>query len=281
MDFPKNIIWLASYPKSGNTWFRVFLTNLLRDCDEPADINDLERTPIASARNLFDDLAGVPASDLSFDEIDSLRPDVYMKIAQDAKEPVYQKVHDAYIYIPHGRPLIPPEATRCAVYFVRNPLDVAVSFAHHTALSYDAMIKAMVNPDYSFCSKPGRLHNQLRQKLLSWSGHIRSWTEQNDFPVHIMKYEDMLADTFSVFKDAVYFIGLEKSDEQIRKAIRFSSFEELKKQEEQEGFNEKAPNAESFFRKGISGSWKEELTAQQIGQIVRDHGEMMERYGYL
>ena len=71
------IIWLASYPKSGNTWFRVFLTNLLRDADTPASINELESTPIASARGIFDNNIGFEASDLTADEIDRLRPELY------------------------------------------------------------------------------------------------------------------------------------------------------------------------------------------------------------
>ena len=70
------IIWLASYPKSGNTWFRVFLTNLRGEEDGPAQINKLGSTPIASARGIFDDEAGIEASDLTPDEIDRLRPEI-------------------------------------------------------------------------------------------------------------------------------------------------------------------------------------------------------------
>ena len=90
------IIWLASYPKSGNTWFRGFLTNLLRDADTPASINELERTPIASARGVFDNNMGFEASDMTADEIDRLRPELYIHLAENAKEPLFMKIHDAY-----------------------------------------------------------------------------------------------------------------------------------------------------------------------------------------
>lgn len=63
------IVWLASYPKSGNTWLRVFLANSLRNAETPADINALETGHIASARNLFEELAGVEASDLTSAQI--------------------------------------------------------------------------------------------------------------------------------------------------------------------------------------------------------------------
>lgn len=69
-----SIVWLASYPKSGNTWMRVFLTNYLRNADTPADINDLEFMGIATARELFDMYAGFESSDLTHEEIDAARP---------------------------------------------------------------------------------------------------------------------------------------------------------------------------------------------------------------
>ena len=86
MDEFKKIIWLASYPKSGNTWFRVFLSNLLSHSDKPADINNLYATPIASNRELFDEATGISSSELTLDEIDNLRPLVYEFYARTAEE---------------------------------------------------------------------------------------------------------------------------------------------------------------------------------------------------
>ena len=163
------IIWLASFPKSGNTWFRVFLTNLTSDQNEPASINNLERTPIASARGIFDTLTGLEASDLTFDEIDHLRPEIYQQISDDAEETIFMKVHDAYTLTSIKTPLFPATASQGAIYFLRNPLDVAVSYAHHSDCTYDQSIAWMGDQSHSFCGKPKRLHNQLRQKLLSWS----------------------------------------------------------------------------------------------------------------
>ncbi len=82
----RNIIWLASYPKSGNTWFRVFLTNLLWGGGEPVEINKLMRTPVAGARDLFDETVGINASDLSHDEVDRFRPDLYRYLSDQAKQ---------------------------------------------------------------------------------------------------------------------------------------------------------------------------------------------------
>src|SRR6056297_2681752 len=118
----KNIVWLASYPKSGNTWFRVFLSNLFSESPEPASINDLHHTPIASARQPFDEATGLPSSDMTFEEVDRLRPEVYRYQAKEAGELQFRKVHDAYTYLEDGSPLFPPDVSKAAIYFIRNPL---------------------------------------------------------------------------------------------------------------------------------------------------------------
>ena len=275
------IIWLASYPKSGNTWFRVFLSNLLNDGDGPSDINDLERTPIASARGMFDDITGIEASDLGADEIDRLRPELYLHLSENAEQPLFMKIHDAWTRLPGGKPLIPSEATACALYFLRNPLDVAVSFAHHSGWDYDRTIEKMADVSFAFCDRPRRLHNQLRQKLLSWSGHVESWTGGPSFPVHVMRYEDMKTRPFETFEKAVSFMDLPYTGGQIEKALAHSAFDVVQKQEAQHGFREKSPASARFFRKGRTGSWREELNETQAERIVADHAQVMGRFGYL
>jgi Sulfotransferase domain len=275
------IIWLASYPKSGNTWFRVFLTNLTQDSDTPADINDLERTPIASARPLFDDAAGVEASDLTHDEIDRLRPLLYEQLAENSEETLFMKVHDAFTVTSDGTPMFARAATRGAIYFIRNPLDVAVSYAHHSAAPIDRTIKSMGRANHALVSNPNRLHNQLRQRLLTWSGHVLSWVDEPGLPVHVMRYEDMKRNTFDVFRGAVRFAGLPDDRARIEKALSFSEFSVLQAQEQELGFREKMPRSKSFFRKGETGSWREALTERQVQQIIADHGPVMRRFGYL
>lgn len=273
-------MWLASYPKSGNTWFRIFLTNLLNHTNEPADINNLYPSTIASSRSLFDEAIGLESSDLTLDEVELLRPQVYRYMAGTSNEVLYHKIHDAWISLPDGNTLVPEDVTKAVLYFIRNPLDVAISFAHHSSTTIDKAIGMMNDSHYAFCSRQTKLHNQTRQKLLSWSEHIASWVDQSGLPVLVMRYEDMITDTLAVFKDAMKFSGIEATDEKIRKSIEFSSFENIQKQEKEKGFREKATKSESFFRKGISGDWKNVLTSEQIDKIVSRHQKMMERFGY-
>lgn len=276
----RKIIWLASYPKSGNTWFRVFLTNFLQDKDEPADINQLDGGPIASARKMFDDAVGVASSDLSFEEIERLRPAVYDQIIEEAKETLYMKIHDAFTYNDQGIPIISKAATQGVIYFIRNPLDVAVSFAHHSAAPIEKIIKKMGEPNNDMVGNPKHLHNQLRQRLLTWSGHVQSWVDESKLPVHVMRYEDMKMQPLETFTKAVRFAGLPVDSARIQKALDYSSFSKLKEQEQENGFGEKMPMAKSFFRKGEIDSWREVLTEEQVERIKGQHEEFMRRFGY-
>lgn len=275
------IIWLASYPKSGNTWMRTFLTNYWRDADEPVDINSLAGGPIASARGVFDDFVGVEASDLTPEEIERLRPYVYEQMAENSEETLFLKVHDAFTYTPEGIPLLSKKATRGALYLVRNPLDVAVSFAHHSNRPVGKMIPKMADSTFAFVNNPNRLHNQLVQKLLTWGEHALSWVDEPDLNVLVVRYEDMKMKTEETFSQVVKFCGLDFDEERLQKALRFSSFDVLQAQEKEHGFGEKMPTSESFFRKGRTGSWREKLTEEQAAQLIHDHREVMQRFGYL
>ena len=104
----------------------------------------------------------------------------------------------------------------------------------------------MADENFAFCSRMDRLHDQLRQKLLSWSGHVRSWVDNAPFPVCVLRYEDMKTKPLETFEKAVRFAGLSHSLEQIQKAIDFSAFDVVKQQETAEGFKE---NSDSPSRK--------------------------------
>lgn len=276
------IVWLASYPKSGNTWFRSFLTNLVRDGDEPVHINDMDGGPIASSRPLFDDVVGYDSADLTPEEAERLRPEVYLHTARRAEETLFCKVHDACTSIPGVGPLFPAEATRGVIYLVRNPLDVCISFSHHNGhQNINRTIRQMEDPEFTLARSRESQANQLPQRLLTWSGHVTSWIDAPNLKVHVVRYEDMKLRTEETFTMAARFAGLPDSPDRIRKAIAFSSFDELKKQEEKDGFAEKMPRARSFFRKGEAGAWRETLSQSQVSRITKAHGPVMRRLGYL
>jgi hypothetical protein len=278
------IVWLASYPKSGNTWFRIFLANLLAASTRPVSINTLvaEGLSNASARRPFDDATGVDSEDLTDDEIDALRPDVYRAQARAADELIFRKVHDAWSRLPNGRPMFPPDVTRAVLYFIRNPLDVCVSFAFHRGDDHPASaVRLMLDPDAAWGASPVHRLDQLRQRLGSWSGHVRSWVDESGLDVRVVRYEDLQTRPFETFMAAARFVGLPHDAAQIRRAVAFSRFDEVRRQEDQDGFAERPDRAVQFFRAGRAGAWRDHLSAAQKAALVDAHGPTMRRFGYL
>lgn len=281
MNKKKNIIWLASYPKSGNTWFRVFLCNLLSEADEPVNINMLNRTSIASNRILFDEFLGVHSADLTFEEIEILRPEVYKRISEESEYDVFLKTHDAWKLNAAGKPLFPAENTKGVIYFLRNPLDIAVSFTFHLGGSFDQTINYMNQQDFGFCLKQTKLYNQIPQHMFSWSGHVNSWIYDSGLPIHIMKYEDMLENTYKTFKNALDFIHIDSTKPEIIAALNNSAFSKLASQEKETGFQEKNINSSKFFRNGTKNNWVKYLNKKQIEQFINQNRSIMEKFGYL
>jgi len=277
----EGIYWIASYPKSGNTWMRSFIANLTKKEEGEVDINEINTGSIASARCWIDGVLGFDIGELSHDEIDKLRPDVYCQTAQEAEQYEYHKIHDAYRLLPDGRPLIPTKATAGVLYILRNPLDVAVSFAHHSHCSIDQAIKNMGNPDFAFAKGLKRQHRQLRQQLLSWSGHVSSWGKVKGINRLIVRYEDMQLKPHETFATVARFLQLPDEQSQINQALQRCNIKNLQQQEKEKGFNEKSAKVDSFFRKGIVGDWQKTLTEKQVKQIITDHAKVMQHFGYL
>jgi hypothetical protein len=281
MNAPVHIVWLASFPKSGNTWFRIFLANLAREEATPADINNLdERGAIASSRYEFEATTMLDSSLLSHDDIDNLRPRVYETIAAGTREERWIKVHDAYSRLEDGKPLFGRHVARAAVYLVRDPRDVAISFAYHNSTTIDSAIKFINSADGALCDGKKGLDPQLRQRLMDWSGHVTSWLDQSDVPVHVVRYEDLLAAPVKFFCRALQFAGRSATLDDIERAVGHADFSELRRQENARGFAERVSRTAPFFRYGRGGGWRETLTAVQVAAIEQRHGAVMARLGY-
>ena len=273
-----SIVWLASYPKSGNTWLRTFLTSYLKNDGTPASINELIGPPVTS-RALFDEYLGLPSSDLAPGEILRLRPLFHELLAAELPRPTFFKVHDACIHTAGG-PLFPRAATAGAVYLVRNPLDVAVSYAHHLQWSIDRTVEEMSRSEITSARHRRRLHQDFPDSKLSWSRNVSSWVEA-DLPVHVVRYEDLLADPVEAFGAVVRFAGLAWDRSRVARAVEHARFDRLRAQEERDGFRIRQPTAPSFFRSGRAGDWRSALSPRQVRALVEAHGPVMKRFGYL
>lgn len=275
-----SIFWIASYPKSGNTWMRMGLACLRRGAAS-IDINNFQDAEDAAASNRerFDLLCDVDSSDLTEPEILAARAHVFRRISSELRGVAFWKVHEAFVRTPKGA-LFPAEATAGCVYIVRDPRDVAVSLAHHNGSGIDDAIARLADPDHTLSRSRHGLSRQLHQPLSTWSGHVESWLDQASFPILLVRYEDMLKDFGAVLERVSLLAGLRPGDAAIRQAVEATRFSELQRQEHLNGFAEKPFRCTKFFRDGRAEGWRDTLTAAQSDRISGDHRVVMKRLGY-
>ena len=279
----RHVVWLASYPKSGNTWMRALLANFRRASHQAVPLNAL---PFPNAINSvrFGELAGVAVEDCTPDEVDRfvpalLRLDLRPPPPGAAHDHILRKVHSAYVVNGAGEPLFPEDLTAGAVYIVRNPLDVAVSWAFFVEDGNCARSVARLNDPGDTIGGGDR--SNVRQRLLDWSGHVESWRSA-PFPVLLVRYEDLLADTVAELRRVARFLGMQGATEaRLRRAVAQSAFAELRGKETREGFAENSKgNSSLFFREGRAGGWRRALSAAQAREIMRRHYSTMATLGY-
>lgn len=274
--------WLVSYPKSGNTWLRLMLSSLISQ-GRPVDIN----APAIAAGIVtyaeMDELLGVDSSELTPGEIADARPALHGVLAASSDvSPVLRKLHDRYWRTSGGQSPFRPDLSLGAVYLLRDPRDIAVSYAHHRGCAIDEVIAFMADESAALAIAERGMKEQLPQPLGSWSGHVLSWLDQGEIPVLAIRYEDLRADPVRHLAAIAAHLSIACEDHAIEGAVAATRFEILRAQEDARGFVERRPGATApFFREGRAGGWRERLTRDQADRIVALHGPVMARFGYL
>ncbi len=271
------IVWLASYPKSGNTWVRAFVHNLIFKAEESYNINQINLLTVGdSSKEWYEEFLTKPHEDCSVGETAGARPRAHAKIAGLTDGLIFVKTHNALI-THGGTPMITPELTAGAIYIIRNPLDVVVSMSHYFEIDIDSAIQIM---NESFQPRPSG-EKVVYQMWGSWSENVASWTRKLDRSLFVMRYEDLLANPTVPFAALVEFLYLRPTRRELERAIENSSFDKLRSQEVESGFVEMPYVSGTFFRKGLAGQWKQVLTKDQVRAVVNAHYEQMSRFGYL
>jgi hypothetical protein len=270
------LIWLASFPKSGNTWMRAFLHNLLRDPKDDYDINRLGEFSFSdSTPHFYQTYLTKPPKEWTNQEVMQTRWKAQRDIGRMSTDDVFVKTHNAHVEF-DGLPMIHMDLTAGAFYVVRNPLDVCISLADHYGAGIDDSIRIMGDPN-SGTPTGEQLVFEVHK---TWSTHVLSWTNQPGPWLHIIRYEDMLKKPVVAFSRAARFLGLNPPRDRLERAIERSSFKSLRAQEDEKGFRERSYKAEKFFRVGKAGQWRTALSQAQIERVVEAHKEQMERFGY-
>ncbi|WP_164931322.1 sulfotransferase domain-containing protein [Erythrobacter sp. HKB08] len=275
----RSIVWLASYPKSGSTWVRALLTACLFP-DEPLDLSALVGGPIVFDRSLLDDHAAIDSADLTLDALLPYQSAFHRAFAAEGDGPVLVKTHSAFRRASDGTALFPKQASAGAILIVRNPLDIVASYAHHEGKTADAIIERMADEEARQDEWPDKTSKAVPQLLGSWSTNVTSWLDQDEIPLLLVRYEDLLSDPAGQLDRITSFCGLSIDLEKQGAATDAASFERLKKAEDDAGFSEKPRAGKAFFRKGRTGGSTRELNEAQNRRILEDHGAAMRRLGY-
>lgn len=272
-----NIVWLAAYPKSGNTWLRAFLANLVANRPDPVALDELPNFAADDADpDLFSALAGRPSSELTIDQIAVLRPQVHAEIARRAQGTRFVKTHNMFGSF-DGHALHNLSVTAGAVYVVRNPLDVAVSMTHHFGIELDEAI-ARLGDEHVATLNDAKFVTQI---LGSWSLNVQGWADFRNDRCLVLRYEDLINKPMKAFAKVAKLVGIGQDRARVERAIRHSSFSVLASMEKKRGFIEASDTGARFFRRGRSNEWRETLNREQVRRVIADHREQMQRFGYV
>jgi hypothetical protein len=271
-----NIIWLASYPRSGNIWLQSFLHNLLNQAQHAPTAEEIGGfcTPETAALH-FMAPDSRPLGEWSWQEVAARRGAAHKAITELRSDNVFASTRAA-LAESGGAPTITMDYTAAAIYLVRNPLDLAVSLAAQGEQTID---QAITRLETEFLSKNS---DQFAYECHgSWSTHVLSWTQQRHAGLHLLRYEDMLSAPENAFSPLATFMGLDVPPERLAQAIHFSSFSELAAEEKKSAARTGSGPPGGLLRVGKSEQWRDVLSADQARRIVEFHGEQMERFGYI
>lgn len=279
---PKGIVWIASYPKSGNTWMRMFLYQLMRIMGghprESDELNKLDRSSMYESHlfGLFEQVLGKRLPDATRAEVSKARERVHAVIAERIDSVALVKTHNVLGHF-GGVPTVNPTVSVGAIYIARDPRDVVPSLAKHLGSPIEGAIRVLGQSGFSTQGT----EESAFEIWGSWSEHVLSWTMTPTDAMLLVRYEDMHEKPTETFTAVVNHLRQSPSPEQIAEAIELSSFDNLKGQEEQYDFRERSPRADRFFVAGKSGGWREKLSDAEAAAIVEAHGPQMRKLGYI
>ena len=258
------IIWLASYPKSGNTWIRSFLSSYYYTKDGSFNFDLLKNINQYPNKEFFDQRITFPG------EISK-----YWKISQEKiirnKKNIFLKTHNSLLSLNNFN-FTSSKYTKGAIYILRDPRNVLTSLKNHYSLSYNEALKFMISDKkYIYDNRDNNKNDYSTFHFLSsWSNHYKSWTKTDLFPKLIIKYEDLVAEPNKTFKEVIDFVNeisqLEKNNDEFKfkNALLNTNFKKLQLLEKNNKFTENVYSKENskinFFNLGPNNIWENQLT---------------------
>lgn len=274
-----NIIWLASYPKSGNTWTRLFLQAL--QTGEPlSTLDKIDSTDgIGSSRAIVDYYLGIDSTEMNQTKLLQYRSQINKLWSDEMEQPTIIKTHDTPFH--RGVKIIGKAETKKVILIVRNPFDLTASYANHMSCSIEQAIIALCDKGNRIAKTKTKYPLQVCQHIGSWSSYYNDWKNAFGKDVFVLKYEDLKSDPVLHFSQLVEFLEWDYSSEQIKLAVFNSDFMKLKELEQLGGFKEAPKKGKAFFRSGKAGNWKNEITKEQAEILIDGHYSTLLELAYI
>ena len=273
------IIWCASYPKSGNTWVRAILTTLLYSKDGIFNFNLLKEVSQFPLRHQFKNFT----KDYSnLKKISQYSIKAQEKINSDGKLRIFKTHNGNYNFL--GNDFTNKKNALGVIYIVRDPRNIIASISGHYQLNMEQSVSFMLDKKRTLgnLSQNDTSEENVIDLLCSWKDHYNSWKISSN--LILIKYEDLLNDTKSQIDRLSFFLKkfgkFESSDKKINNIIKTTSFEILKKKEENEGFEE-AHSHTKFFNLGPKNIWKNILNEKLTYRIEKNFKKEMKELNYL
>ena len=282
------IIWLASYPKSGNTYVRAFLSAYYFSENGQFDFSQITNI------DQFPHEKFLKKKINSISEASEQWIPTQREINKDKKIKFF-KTH-SFLGNYQGNEFTSPETTLGAVYIIRDPRNVLTSLKNHYSFDDDKALKMITDKTRSLMSNNGS-HASLTF-ISSWAENYMSWLRNNQFRRLFVKYEDLTTHKYETFRDIIVFTntlmnrveGVDKS--KLQKAIETTNFNVLKQKEISETFDGSessfknwrkfhSENKNLFFNLGPENNWKKILETKIARQIESSFEKEMKKLGYL